>query len=57
MSGSVEVVTSPNQPHDMATVRVVSYYTREDVYKGCKVSMVHRAAGESGVDVFVGSKK
>ncbi|KAF8161544.1 hypothetical protein B0H34DRAFT_857928 [Crassisporium funariophilum] len=51
-AGSVDVVTSTEQPHDVATVRVVVNYFRDNIRDEAKVGRISRQEGETGVGIF-----
>ncbi|KAF8161489.1 hypothetical protein B0H34DRAFT_747387 [Crassisporium funariophilum] len=51
-AGSVDIVTSKEQPHDVATVRVVVNYFRDDIRDEAKVCRISRQEGETGVGIF-----
>jgi len=52
-AGSVEIVTSPQQDQDVATVEIVVSYFQEDVRDLAKVCRIFRKDGEVGVGIFV----
>lgn len=51
--GLVNVVTSPRQTHDAATVRVVVNYYKKQVRDSARVCLIDRKEGEHGVGIFV----
>ena len=55
--GRVEIVTSPQQDQDVATVQVVVGYFKQDVRDEAKVCYIGRGDGEIGVGIFVSSMK
>jgi len=56
-AGSVEIVTSPHQDQDVATVEVVASYFWESVRDQAKVCRILRKDGEIGVGIFVSRMK
>ena len=52
-SGVLNVVTSPEQAQDTATVRVEVKYFREEIRDLAKVCYITREEGEKGVGIFV----
>ena len=55
--GHVEIVTSPQQDQDIATVQVIVGYFEQDVRDEAKVCYIRRGDGEIGVGIFVSNMK